>query len=561
VDPSAPPRGRRLHPLVADGCVLLLLLALVGKLTWDLSRVRDLEPSDEAVYMSLGLGIPQHGLPGTENCPLYCLWYYLLSWLQPDPLRLFYFSAAVLTALLTAGVYLLLRAAGGTRFVSLLAAFVLLTSGLMEIRPYPTYLVLVLLLFGTALAVRVCRPAWSGAILALALLLTGYARSEYYTAFLLFCLVGGGRLVWAWLRRPAARRTLAAAALVVALAAGVLGWTVGVPFAAGGGRSFIAFGQHYALNVVVSKKLPVNPWVHFVALVRQDFGDAQTFGQALCANPRAVLRHVALNACSLPGALVRTVAPDLDLPTRGFVVLCVLLAAAAVAGIIALGYRLFFRPPDDPCRRGLLLALVMTAFALVPVLAAALLLWPCDHYLMPLAVFFVVLTGASLPSLPGCRGLCEKLDSRPALLALGTLLLVAAPNRAHGWDVQRLLWRQPLRQANPILWEPIARALHDLRITAPVNLLDYAGDARAFYAGLPCRVVAVQEKTGDFRAFLRRRDVGVVVIDPGLLSDVCYRDDPSFKDFVAGKQTDDFRLFRVPHVPVKIAVRRDLLPH
>jgi hypothetical protein len=538
--------------------VLLVLLALVCKLTWDLSRVRDLEPSDEAVYMSLGLGIPQHGLPGTDNCPLYCLWYYLLSWLQPNPLRLFYFSASVLTALLTAGVYLLLRAAGGTRAVGLLAAFVLLASDLVEIRPYPTYLVLVLLLFGTALAARVRRPAWSGAVLALALLFTGYTRSEYYTAFLLFCLLGGGLLVRTWLRRPEARRALLAPVAVVALAAGALGWAVGVPFAAGGGRSFIAFGQHYALNVVVSKKLPVNPWVHFVAIVREDFGDARTFGEALRANPRAVLRHVSMNALALPGALVRAAAPGLELPPRAFVVVCILFAAVALAGIIALGYRLFFHPPDDPARRGLLLALATAAFALVPVLAAALLLWPCDHYLMPLAVFFFVLAGASLPSLPGCRALWETLDARPALLVLAALLLIAVPNRAHGWDVQRLLWKQP-RQTRMILWEPIAAALHDLRITAPVTLLDYAGDARAFYAGLPCRVVAPQEKAGDFREFLRRRDIGVVVLDPGLLSDVCYRDDPTFKDFVAGKTADDFRLFPVPHVPVKIAVRQDLL--
>jgi hypothetical protein len=559
VEQSAPPRqGWRLA--LADGWVLVLLVALVCKLTWDLSRVRDLEPSDEAVYMSQGFAIPQRGLPSPEGCPLYCLWYSLLSFLQPNPLRLFYFSATVLMALLTVGCYLLLRCAGGTRAVSLLTAFVALTSGLMEVRPYPTYLVLVFLLFGTVLAIRVRRPAWSAAILALSLLLTGYTRSEYYTAFLLFCLFASGPLIWSWLRRPERRWSLLAPVAVVVLATGALGWSLGVPLSTGGGRSFIAFGQHYALNVVVAKKLPVNPWVHFVSIARDDFGDAQTFGEALRANPAAVLRHVSMNAVSLPGAVVHLVAPSLELPLRAFWVVCGLFGAVALLGLAALVSRLFFSKSDDPARRGLLLTLVTLAFVLVPVLAAGLLLWPCEHYLMPLALFLLVLAGSSLPYWLKGHALWSALDSRPALLSLAALLLVVTPNRAHGWDVQRWLWKHPPQQTQPILWEPIATALHDLRLTAPVTLLDYAGDARAFYAGLPCSVVPVQEKTGDFREFLHQRNIGVVIIDPGLLSDICYRDDPSFKAFAAGEQTEDFRLIRLPHLPVRIAVRQDLLP-
>src|SRR5262249_26449958 len=121
VEASARPWYRRLLP--ADGWLILLLVGLALKLTYHVDAVRDLGPSDEAAYMSSGFAIPHRGLPTAEECPLYCLWYYLLSFLQPTPLRLFYVSYSVLVALLSVGFYLLIRAGGGTRALAVLTTF------------------------------------------------------------------------------------------------------------------------------------------------------------------------------------------------------------------------------------------------------------------------------------------------------------------------------------------------------------------------------------------------------------------------------------------------------
>jgi hypothetical protein len=567
VQTAARPRFRGLRFLSADCWLSLLLVGLAIKLTYDVAAVRDVGPSDEAAYMSAGFAIPHRGLPPAEGCPLYCLWYYLLSFLQPNPLRLFYASYSVLVALLSAGFYLLIRAAGGTRALGLLATFFLLTSGVMEIRPYPAYLALAVLLFAAVLAVRVRRRAWSGAITALALLVGGYIRPEYYTAFLLCCLVCGLAAAWTLWRRPAAWRAVAVPALVVVLAAGLCARFMGAPVAQGGGRAFDAFGQHYAVNVVRARLLDLNPWVHYAGILRADFGDARTFGEALRANPRAVLWHVSQNALSLPRALVGCLVPGLELSPQAFVVACVLLAAAVTLGLVCLGYRLFVRGAEDPGRRGLLLALGIVALLSGPVLSACLLILPRDHYLMPVVLFMLALAAASLARLPGCRWLWQLLDAPPALVALAVLLPLVTPNRAHGWDVQRGLLGHRPKEPLVIIERPIAAALHDLHLAGPVAILDYNGYAGAFYAGLPATAVDVRSKTGDFWRFVRERDVGVVVIDPGLFFDACYRDDPSFRGLVSGDRTEDFRVFPVaitwppgwPKVPALIAVRKDLL--
>src|SRR5262249_11113736 len=161
--------------------------------------------------------------------------------------------------------------------------------------------------------------------------------------------------------------------------------------------SFIAFGQHYAVNVVRRNHLHVSAYVHFAEILRADFGDAQTFGQALRANPRAILRHLRDNALSLPVALVRTSVPDLELSPRASVAACLLVAAAVLAGLVGLGYRLGHGGQDDPGRRGMLLTLGLLAVLLGPVLGGAVLIFPADHYLMPLIVLVLALTAGSLP--------------------------------------------------------------------------------------------------------------------------------------------------------------------
>src|SRR5262249_41628283 len=158
-------------PFLREGLAVLFLLVLGVKSAYDVSSVMDLGLADEACYMQMGVAIPEHGLPAAEGCPLHGLWYWALSLVQPDRVRLSYLGWSVLAVLVPAGYSLLLRALGGTRAAGLLGAFLVLGSHLVDIYPYPSHLAVVLLTLGGAVALRLRTGPLAGAVLALTLLL------------------------------------------------------------------------------------------------------------------------------------------------------------------------------------------------------------------------------------------------------------------------------------------------------------------------------------------------------------------------------------------------------
>jgi hypothetical protein len=556
-----------------DGLLVLALLAVSVKMTYDIAAVRDLDLADESAYMYFGTLIPQRGLPAAESGPLYGLWYCGLSLLQHDPVRLVYLGWQLLVALLPAVLYVLARALGGGRAVSLLGAFAVLTSCLLQTAPYPTYLAALLLALATLAATRCRSVPWAVAFLGLGLLLAAYVRPEYAVAFLVLALAGLAAALWTLAtRRPRAATGLLLPALLLAGCAALLVRFAGNPL--GGGRSFVAFGQHYAAHVVSARNLPLNPWSYWETIARGDFGDAQSLAEAWHVNPGAVLWHFGLNARALPGAFVEAVAPDLDLPKWGRQALWLLLAvlaslaaaglvrrlaagtagAAGAAGAAAASERRVLWPP-----------MVMLGLLSVPTAASVLVVWPRSHYLVPLACFLAALLAPGVAALPRLRPLLQRLDSGPALLALVVILLALAPNRAHGWNVQslvRLGARGKKSASMPVL--ETRRTVETLRglgqrLRAGGTILDSSAIGRAFYAGLPRQWLDSTTKAEPFRAFLRRHDAGILILDAILESDPNYRDDPEFQEFAAGRRPTGFTLIPVSGVAVRIAVRNDLL--
>ena len=564
--PPAPARGWR--ACLADGLLVLLLLGLTWKLTYSISSVRDLGLCDEATYMQAGVAIPEDGLPPAQGCPLHGLWYLGLSQFQPDRVQLYYLSWSLLVALLAAGFYLLVRTLGGTRPAALLASFLLLTSSLVDIYPYPSHLATVVLVFGCALAVRVRPVPLALAVLGLTLLLVGYTRPEYFVAFLLFCLVGLAATLVALWRCPRRWRLLGACVLLVGVPATLAARIAGVPL--GGDRSFYAFGQHYAYNVSRARPLAVNPMYHWELVVREDFGAAQSLGEALCANPRAVLWHIGANIRSLPQSLSLVAAPNLNVsPQLSRVIGLGMLAALLLGGAgvwrrlpswrQVSGENLPPREADDG--RRLLLALTLLTLVLLPAAASCLLVFPRLHYLMPPATLALALAAGSLP---GRRAFApdKRLGSRPALLALSAALVLLTPNRAgRPWDVQSWLRRRPAPAAPVLTEQRTVAVLRSLRLAEPVVILDATLFSRAFYAmlcGQPAQPMTTAD--GGFEDFLRRRGVNVVVLDAALDENALLRADVAFRRFAAGRQADGFTRFDVPGCRVQIAVRNDVLP-
>lgn len=542
---------------LGDVLLMGLLLGLAWKVGYDISSVRDLAYGDEAWYLWSASMIPENGLPRAESCPLYCLWYHVLSYVQPDPARLYYLSWQLLICLLPLSVYLVARCAGGTRGVSLLAGFLALNSGQLNIwSSFPAHLAAIVLLLGTAAASRCRTWRWSLAVIACALLLVSYVRPECAVAFMILCLASVLGVVWRVLRRRPGWWQAAGPVLVVLLLAGAGLKGIGNPL--GDGRSFAAFGQHYAVNVLSARNASLAPVQYrWEEVCRADFGDAGTVGEAWKANPRAFLRHLGRNLRHLPPSVRWIVRPRLDLSRAGDQILSWVLRAALVLGFIGQVRRL--RSPGQPAaeRRCVLLGLGLLACLAVPAGASCLVIYPNSRYLMPSLFLFFTLSLAGLASWPRIQGLAVRLDARPVLLLLATLLTVVTPNLAHGWNVQSLGRPGP---SQPLLtFQRQVRTLRGLHLRGTVVALDSTLFSTLTCAGMPVRFVNPASKHVGFREFVRQGNIGLVLLDEMLLDDAGYRDDPEFKEFAAGAW-EGFRYVPVPDAPVRIAVRKDLLP-
>src|SRR5262249_13002637 len=188
---------------------------------------------------------------------------------------------------------------------------------------------------------------------------------------------------------PARARAVAGAALVLVLGSPPLD----------GSRSFIAFGQHYSVNRSKAGLRAGHPWHEWEAAVRADFGDVHSFGQALRSNPRAVLWHVGRNVSQLPEYLAAMLAVRLELSPHGTLGLTAWLWAALALGRGGLGWRFSRHGLAGPENRPLVVALILMAFLLVPAAIQSLLIFPRQHYLLPLTVFTLALVAASVPRL------------------------------------------------------------------------------------------------------------------------------------------------------------------
>jgi hypothetical protein len=511
--------------------------------------------------MKSAADIPARGLFGADYGPLYGLWYYGLSLVQPDRLQLYPFAWSVLAFLVSAGLYVLGRALGGTRVVCLVAAFLTLTSSLPDVYPHPTHLASVLLMLGTAWAVQTRCFLRAGFVLSFTLLLTGYIRPEYYVSFLVSWAALAGGAGWAVLRQPGTWRARAAAPLLLAGIALSLRWWLGDPL--GGNRSFSAFAQHYAVGAARDRQLPINAWTYPGGVVREDFGEAASVWQAVRNNPGAVLRHGWRNVQALPEALSSAAVPDLDCSAQCSLVLrwvLVAVAALAVVGMVRSWRSPGLSPEGD---HAVGIALRMVAFLLIPTTASVLLIAPRLHYLVPIVLFTFALLAPfchrfrGVPAGASSRGW---LNAGRVVLPVAALLLAATPNRSHGWDLQRWVCPSKPPPAAASTLRRTVLALRGLKITRPFTILGSGGGSVGFYSALPHQAVPPAEKVEGFWPFVEHRDIGVIILDRGLSGDDLFREDAAFQEFAASGRPGAFTLFAVPASDVRIAVRNDLLP-
>jgi hypothetical protein len=340
------------------------------------------------------------------------------------------------------------------------------------------------------------------------------------------------------------------------MAAGLLG-VFGNPL--GGDRSFVAFSQHYAVNVAAAKHLKINPWSNYVAIAAADFGTAQSFPEALRRNPRAVLWHASRNAAAAPRTLVALLVPVLNLSRKFGYVPGALALVAALGGALGLGWRVLRQRLRGEDNRGLVMTGVMLGLVLAPCISAAVLIYPRQHYLMPTAIFATALLAASSAWFPRAAALHSRLNSRPAVVVAVALCLVLTPSRVLGPGGRALFpWNRPAAVA-PSVQRATIDTLRRLHVTAPVASLE-CGYSSSFYAGMDGPTVVAWAKADGFRQFVTANGIGVIILNEALARDTRFRDDPEFRAFLDRPEAGGFTLLPVPGTRDRIAVRTDLLP-
>jgi len=403
--------------------------------TANFPHIFDIGLYDESGYMNRGLSPGLLDFSNYEWNPLYSLFYRAVSLVAPDPLDvqlegglLILFAAFVSGAL---AVHLL----SGNPVLAVLLAGLSLLMGSFVISPRVSFMAITLLGLGIPVALRFRRVSDKAALLAVLAFLLTFVRPEFITAFyLMLAIAAVAFLMRLWSRRTPASAgrppLLADCALPLLCFAGlatlIFAWSL--PWPAGYGRAFMAFGQHYAMRYAASQAPAVNSWQNWMPIMAREFPGARTVGDAWRLSPGKVLNFYWLNLADLIGLIWRTALAAVTYHPLFLGIGAVLLLGGAA-------WQRSARPASGTdsaaARHGLAADLLLIgAFALPPLLGC-LLVYPRLHYVVMLEFVACLMLARAL------RGSASPLAPVFAVALGGVLLLsihplprVAQPNIA-----------------------------------------------------------------------------------------------------------------------------------
>ncbi|WNG36036.1 hypothetical protein F0U61_21980 [Archangium violaceum] len=529
--------------LVDVGCLGVLLLAS-WKLVHGIEQVLDLGMWDEADYLRRGLTLSWSALPNAEWGPLYSIWYWALSRLWADPVAVYYANHKLLLLLTVAGSYAFMRRMGARSTLALLGSAIYLLSAAPHTLPRPTLLSLLVLLAAGLIASFLKSMEGFWAVVAGGLLLASFSRPEFFVAFLLatgvFVFLVGRKVI------NEGRSALPRATVPVAgfgLTTLVLLLVLGNPFGNTSNRRFYAFCQHFAVNYVARTQFPVDPWGECEQVIHSVFGNVDSVGAALRSNPEEFLWHLGVN-------LKRYVVVSVGLFFEGYG------GTSAVAGawtvervgrlllLVAVGWQLvmlamrwrrFRAALAEPRLQRLIGVLLIVE---LPIVLSAILIQPRVHYL----IIQGVMVAAVLATLGSLLGTWD--EREPAERVLGVLLglglVVVTPDlslRASPGNTD-----EHLRMVRTI------GALGLMERMEPgkrLGMIEAQGGYDA-YLGRRYRRVYLNAGKETFGEFLRKHDIGLILLDDALRKHPRFARDAEFLAFQSDPEAFGFSMHPLP---------------
>ena len=531
---------QELRSLAPDVLIVVALLVAGWKLTAGLESGMDIVLSDESYYLYQGVELATKGLPVAEQAPLYALWYYFLSFWTPGRIGLFYLNFQTLTILLPAALYVPLRRYHVPILESaVIAFFFLVAKGNLPTDPkvYHFALLLTLIFFVVSSMAKslVAQLAW----LSIGALSVSYVRPELFVAFVLFAVLLLGAAVLEF-------KKLRFSPVVVLLPVLLISWffvsLFGLPIGSGG-RSFLAFGQHFSINWVNWTGSKLSPWTDWEQIVQQNFGNVHSIAGALAANPVLFSKHIATNIIHLPKYLLLDVFFDhlnIVLPYQ-FETLEAFLFLGALAFYLFVA-RAKWRPALKERFRANQRLMVFIGCYLFASLVTVIAIFPRYHYLFFMGTMLTLAMGILLAS-----GNSARSPSLRQSAVLGFVIIGLTP---HAVAYPAFSGAKSNEDAIQFI-----RSMH---VGAPVNLLEAQGGLH-IYLGDNFNRVADYEKNESFDAFRVDRQINMIVVTDNLQNDIRFSSDPEWKTFLKDYVALGYIEKDIPGTPWQLIVARELL--
>ena len=527
------------------------VLGLVLGRSIGLQSVRDIRFDDETIYLHHGIRMLLEGAVPADRSPLYQLWYWLQSLIVHDPVDLYYCNWSVLLFINLSVLWFLLLKIGVPRIQSVVLLALFSTLTLFDVWPYVTLLSMA----GIGIAMRLTfgLRSWINTLATLSAIfgILAFVRPELTTSFLLSLLT---LVCVSWFENGTIARKAGAFVISVVPFLSLL-VVFGSPF--GGDKLLDAFGAHYALNVVQTEALQVDPWNSHPEIWKRDFGDSGSVWEALRTNPKRVAWHVRANIRNLTsagGILSPAIASPRLRTTLGLLVVAGVLLGGALGlrTMYARGARPFWTDHSPESH-----ALIATVFAAVPSFVSMVLIYPRVHYLLAPCLGVVVFSAWGLSELLAKAGLRGR-DRWQGVAAAGLGCLVVLPGSS-GREPWYLL--RATSSSGPEHLESLAtiRFLQSLPLSIArgesiwVLEADYS---RAVYTGWQFRRIN-QTQCRPFIECIRRERPQIIVNNLRLMNYYSTLNDDGYKTFLMRPETLGYKRIEIPGQPVQIFARED----
>lgn len=455
---------------------------------------------DETGYLRAGLLNAASLMLNYEAFGLYGKFYHVMALLVGNaaPVQVYMLGGLVSILLGLAGIGLGVWAASRNLGIAIAAVSWLSLSAAVDIWPRVTFLCMFILGAGLSASALLKSPFAKASVIALACFLAAFVRAEYVVSFYLaaglaICCAIAAVVVKADIERREIAIGLAAIGAIVWLS---FAWSF--PVLEGGGRSFMAFGQHYALRTVADRHLGINPWDNWQQIVTADFPGATSMADALMMHPHLVLGFFAENLFDAPANLWQRFTPPYHQAWPLYWTLALALPVTAWR-CRAAGWRLRLG-------KTAVADVTLAAVLFLPPALSMVLVYPRDHYLL-LGVATGLFVVASL-----VRG-----------VPTGSSALAIAISAAFALSVRPL----------PVVAQPTVSTIEKIRSAAPVTRMVEMDGGWCTYMVPVCESYFPYEwRASNFGSFIRDAQIDAVMVSPRLKALVVVKMDPSFEEFI-----------------------------